>query len=56
MKSAVQAARAATVNGTISAAYLKDPASPTWANDATVKQFKAIMAKYNPSANPNNGL
>ena len=37
-------------------AYLKDPASPTWANDATMKQYKAIMAKYAPGANANNGL
>jgi branched-chain amino acid transport system substrate-binding protein len=56
MTSAVQAAGAATVNGTISAAYLKDPSSPTWANDATVKQFKALMAKYNPRGNPNDGF
>ena len=45
-----------TVNGSISAAYLKDPASPTWTNDATMKQYKAIMAKYAPSANADNGL
>ena len=35
-----------TVNGSISAAYLKDPASPTWDNDATVNQYKSLMAKY----------
>ena len=56
MTSAVAAAGAATVNGTISAAYLKDPASPKWANDATVKQFKALMAKYNPRGNPTDGF
>ena len=56
MTAAVANAGAATVNGTISAAYLKDPASPTWANDATVKQFKAIMAKYYPRGNPNDGF
>ena len=53
---AVRSSSAATVNGSISAAYLKDPASPTWTNDATMKQYKAIMAKYAPSANANNGL
>ncbi len=53
---AVARSSAATVNGSISAAYLKDPASPVWANDATMKQYKAIMAKYAPSANANNGL
>ena len=44
------------MNGSISSAYLKDPASPTWTNDATMKQYKAIMAKYAPSANADNGL
>ena len=44
------------MNGSISAAYLKDPASPVWENDATMKQYKAIMAKYPPGANANNGL
>ena len=44
------------MNGSISSAYLKDPASPVWANDATMKQYKTIMAKYAPSANANNGL
>jgi branched-chain amino acid transport system substrate-binding protein len=55
MVAAVTNAGAATVNGTISAQYLKDAASPAWANDATVKQYKAIMAKYNPRGNPNDG-
>ena len=53
---AVSRSSAATVNGSISAAYLKDPASPVWANDATMKQYKTLMAKYAPGANANNGL
>ena len=56
MGAAVGSSSAATVNGSISTAYLKDPASPTWANDATMKQYKTIMAKYAPGANANNGL
>ena len=56
MGTAVRSSSAATVNGSISAAYLKDPASPVWTNDATMKQYKAIMAKYAPSLNANNGL
>ena len=56
MGAAVARSSAATVNGSISSQYLKDPASPVWANDATVKQYKTIMAKYLPSANANNGL
>ena len=47
---------AATVNGSISAQYLKDPASPAWANDATVKQYLTLMAKYNPSGRVTDGL
>jgi branched-chain amino acid transport system substrate-binding protein len=53
---AVKSSSAATVNGSISAAYLKDPASPVWANDATVKQYKTLMAKYAPGSNADNGL
>ena len=56
MGAAVARSSAATVNGSISAQYLKDPASPVWANDATVKQYKTIMAKYAPGANASNGL
>ncbi|MCP9487794.1 MAG: hypothetical protein MSC30_18295, partial [Gaiellaceae bacterium MAG52_C11] len=47
---------AATVNGSISAAYLKDPASPAFANDAVVKQYVALMGKYNPRGVVNDGL
>ena len=48
MNLAVGASNAATVNGSISAAYLKDPAAPAFANDATVKLYKSVMAKYLP--------
>ncbi len=53
---AVGAAGAAYVNGSLSAAYLKDPSSPTWDNDAAMKLYRSIMAKYAPSANANDGL
>ena len=56
MTTAVDNSGAATVNGSISAAYLKDPASPVWDNDATVKQYKALMAKYNPRGEVTDGL
>jgi branched-chain amino acid transport system substrate-binding protein len=56
MTIAVQSSSAATVNGSISAAYLKDPASPVWDNDATVKQYKSLMAKYNPRGRVTDGL
>jgi branched-chain amino acid transport system substrate-binding protein len=53
---AVNAAGAQYVNGSLSVAYLKDPSSPTWTNDAAMKQYREIMAKYAPSANANDGL
>jgi len=56
MGAAVANAGAATVNGSISAQYLKDPASPAWANDATVKQYLSLMAKYNPRGRTSDGL
>ena len=53
---AVGAAGAPYVNGSLSTSYLKDPANPEWANDAAMRQYRQIMAKYAPSANANNGL
>jgi branched-chain amino acid transport system substrate-binding protein len=47
---------AATVNGSISVQYLKDPASPEWDNDAGMKLYKQIMAKYDPGAKVTNGF
>jgi branched-chain amino acid transport system substrate-binding protein len=56
MGAAVARSSAATVNGSISAQYLKDPASPAWANDATVRQYLALMKKYNPNGRTTDGL
>jgi branched-chain amino acid transport system substrate-binding protein len=38
--------------GLISTAYFKDPASPEWADDESMKEFKEALAKYEPRANP----
>jgi branched-chain amino acid transport system substrate-binding protein len=38
-----------SVNGVVSTTYLKDPGDPKYANDATVKLYKGIMAQYAPS-------
>jgi ABC-type branched-subunit amino acid transport system substrate-binding protein len=46
---AVQRAGAAEVNGSISTYYTKDPANPSWNNDAGMKLYKSLMAKYAPS-------
>jgi len=56
LNTAVASAGAAYVNGSLSTSYLKDPANPEWDNDAAMKQYRQIMAKYAPSANANNGL
>ena len=46
---AVARAGAAEVNGSLSTYYTKDPANPSWANDAGMKLYKQIMAKYAPA-------
>ena len=46
---AVAKAGAAEVNGSISTYYTKDPANAAWNNDAGMKLYKSIMAKYAPS-------
>src|SRR6478736_4808388 len=46
---AVARAGAAEVNGSISVYYTKDPANPSWANDAGMKLYKSIMARFAPS-------
>jgi branched-chain amino acid transport system substrate-binding protein len=50
------AGSADAVNGIITTTYLKDPASPTYARDATVAHYKRLMAKYAPGLDPNNTL
>jgi branched-chain amino acid transport system substrate-binding protein len=49
-------AGAATVNGSISVQYLKDPANPEWDNDAGMKLYKQVMAKYIPGGRVSDGL
>jgi branched-chain amino acid transport system substrate-binding protein len=43
-------------NRTYTTQYLKDPANPSWDNDATVKLYKQLMAKYYPSGRATDGL
>ena len=56
MTLAVRNSNAATVNGSISVQYLKDPASPEWANDAGMKLYLQVMAKFLPDARVTDGL
>jgi ABC-type branched-subunit amino acid transport system substrate-binding protein len=43
-------------NGTITASYLLDPANPIYNKTPGMKLYRAIMAKYAPKANANDGL
>ena len=55
MAAVIQRAGADFVAGAVSSAYLKNPADPKYASDATVKQYRSILSKYGPSgADPNN--
>jgi branched-chain amino acid transport system substrate-binding protein len=53
---AVGSSSADTVNGSYSVGFTKDPANPKYANDAGMKLYKQLMAKYGPGLNANNGL
>jgi branched-chain amino acid transport system substrate-binding protein len=56
MRGAVAAAGEAFVNGAISTGYLKNPSNPRYRNDATVRRYRSLLARFGPdNANPNNG-
>ena len=38
--------------GVVTTQFLKQPGDPAWANDDEVKAYKGFLAKYAPSANP----
>ncbi|GGN96460.1 ABC transporter substrate-binding protein [Nocardia rhizosphaerihabitans] len=42
------------VQGVVTAAFLKDPADPRWAQDAGMRTYKTNLAKYAPGADPEN--
>jgi branched-chain amino acid transport system substrate-binding protein len=48
---AVQRAGADYVNGSLTVNFLKDPSNPAQANDAAIREYRQIMAKYAPGAN-----
>jgi branched-chain amino acid transport system substrate-binding protein len=41
------------LNGIITISYAKDPQDPKWNDDAAMKQYRAIVAKYGGGANSN---
>ena len=50
----ISAASSGTLaNGSISIAFVKDPSNPSLAKDSTVKLYRQIMKKYEPSGDPN---
>ncbi len=56
MRAAAAAGAASLVNGAYSVSYGKDPSDPRWANDPTIKNYKAIIGKYCSTCNPNDSF
>ena len=52
MKIASLSASPQEVDGSISVAFVKDPTSPVWKNDKTVKLYRKILARFMPGAKP----
>ncbi len=48
-------AGAKTTTGSISIAYFKDPADPSWAKDPGIQLFQKILKRYVPGGNPKDG-
>jgi branched-chain amino acid transport system substrate-binding protein len=46
MKISAASSSAATVEGSLSIVFLKDPTNPRWKNDPAMKLYRSIMAKY----------
>lgn len=55
MRAATAAGGTGATQGVISVQYVKDPAEPKWDNDAGMKLYRSILAKYAPGADANNG-
>lgn len=52
----LQAARATAQDKIVSYTYVKDPASPAYADDAGVKQFKQALETYAPKVDPDSQI
>jgi branched-chain amino acid transport system substrate-binding protein len=53
MKLATLASSKGTVEGSISAVFLKDPTDPKWSKDPGIKLYRQILKKYSAGSNPN---
>jgi branched-chain amino acid transport system substrate-binding protein len=56
LRAAAASAGADFVNGAISTHYAKNPTNPRYANDPAMKEYRRLVAKYLPGADPNNGF
>ena len=56
MRAATAQGGPGATDGVISAGYLKDPTSAMWDADRGMKLYRQILSKYEPSADPNNGM
>jgi branched-chain amino acid transport system substrate-binding protein len=54
MQAAARSAGADFVNGSVSSSYTKNPTNPTYRNDAAVKRYRSIMARFGGGADANN--
>jgi branched-chain amino acid transport system substrate-binding protein len=54
MQAAARSAGADFVNGSVSSSYTKNPTNPRYANDAAVKRYRSIMARFGGGADANN--
>jgi len=54
MKAATSAGGDASTSGIISDTYVLDPTNPAQQNEPGMKLYRAIIAKYDPSLDPNN--
>jgi branched-chain amino acid transport system substrate-binding protein len=54
MQAAARSAGADFVNGSVSSSYTKNPTNPKYANDAAVKRYRSIMARFSGGADANN--
>ena len=52
MKIASLSASPQEVDDSISVAFVKDPTSPVWKNDKSVKLYRKILARFMPGAKP----
>ena len=54
MQAAARSAGADFVNGSVSSSYTKNPTNPNYRNDAAVKRYRSIMARFGGGADANN--